>query len=116
MVVTIAGAPVIAYVLASVRLVAWLLVGQGVNLTVVPYALAAGVVIHIAGDMPTVQGCPWGWPWSQKQVGPPWKRFTTNDGTETAIGYGLWVSIGAMLFFHLGLPSLIGQAISTLGS
>lgn len=50
-----------------------------------PYAMALGVVAHILGDLPTTQGCPLGWPWTLKSVGPPF-RFDVNSPTETVIG------------------------------
>lgn len=42
--------------------VAWHLVGSGMDLYVVPWAVAVGCAAHIAGDMLTPQGCPVFWP------------------------------------------------------
>jgi membrane-bound metal-dependent hydrolase YbcI (DUF457 family) len=84
-------------------LIAWALISSGIDLTVVPYALTAGILIHIAGDAPTVQGCPLGWPRSQRNVGPPW-RFTTNSGAERWLGRGFLVVTGGLLLLYLQVP------------
>jgi membrane-bound metal-dependent hydrolase YbcI (DUF457 family) len=42
--------------------VAWRLVGSGMDLSVVPYAVAVGCAAHIAGDILTKRGCPLLWP------------------------------------------------------
>ncbi|MEO3784782.1 metal-dependent hydrolase [Actinocorallia sp. B10E7] len=54
-----------------------------VDLSVLPYAVVVGVVIHIIGDMITLGGCPLGWPWSQTMHGPKW--FRTGDKTEKRV-------------------------------
>lgn len=96
---------------AAPFLVAVGLVTQGVDLSLVPYSLAAGVVIHIAGDAPTIQGCPLGWPWSQKQLGllPKRFRFVTNGPVEVVIGWVLAVAIAALMILHLGVWAPDGQ-------
>ncbi|MEO5874709.1 MAG: metal-dependent hydrolase [Streptosporangiaceae bacterium] len=53
------------------------------DLTVLPYAIVAGVVIHIAGDMITFGGCPLGWPWSQTMRGLKW--FRTGSRIENRL-------------------------------
>jgi membrane-bound metal-dependent hydrolase YbcI (DUF457 family) len=58
----------------------FLLLWLHADLTVLPYAIVAGVVIHIAGDMATYGGCPLGWPWSQTMRGL--KLFRTGSRTE----------------------------------
>lgn len=63
--------------------IAALLLWQHVDLSVVPYAVTAGVVIHIAGDMITLGGCPLGWPWSQTMRGPKW--FRTGSSVENRL-------------------------------
>jgi membrane-bound metal-dependent hydrolase YbcI (DUF457 family) len=56
-----------------------LLVGD-LNLRVVPVAVVLGVIVHIAGDMVTVGGCPLGWPWSLRMRGP--RAFRTDSWLE----------------------------------
>lgn len=51
-----------------------------ISLTVVPWTVLLGTLVHIAGDMCTHGGCPLGWPWSQTYFGP--RLFTTNSWTE----------------------------------
>jgi membrane-bound metal-dependent hydrolase YbcI (DUF457 family) len=47
---------------AGLGWVAWQLVGSGMDLRVVPWAVAVGVAAHIAGDALTEQGVPLAWP------------------------------------------------------
>lgn len=63
--------------------IAFLLVWQHADLSILPYALVLGVVIHIAGDMITRGGCPLGWPWSQTMHGLKW--FLTGSRTEKRV-------------------------------
>lgn len=56
-----------------------LLVGD-LDLRVVPVAVVLGVIVHIAGDMATVGGCPLGWPWSLTMRGP--RAFRTDSWVE----------------------------------
>lgn len=56
-----------------------LLVGD-LDLRVVPPAIVLGVIVHIAGDLVTVGGCPLGWPWSLRMRGP--RAFRTDSWVE----------------------------------
>lgn len=62
-----------------------LVLGGTAHAELTPYAMALGTVAHILGDLPTTQGCPLGFPWVTRSVGPP-VRFGVNSMTETAIG------------------------------
>lgn len=55
----------------------------GLDLTLVPWAVAVGVVVHAAGDAITKGGVPWGWPLTQVNVGPRW--FVTDGQEERRI-------------------------------
>jgi membrane-bound metal-dependent hydrolase YbcI (DUF457 family) len=60
------------------------------DLTVVPYAITLGVLIHICGDQVTVGGCPTGWPKSQTMKGLG--LFKTNSPFENHVVFpALWV-------------------------
>jgi membrane-bound metal-dependent hydrolase YbcI (DUF457 family) len=74
-------------------------VWQHADISVLPYALVLGVVIHIAGDMITRGGCPLGWPWSQTMHGLKW--FLTGSRTEKRIV--------APLLFVLLIAAVIGH-------
>ncbi|MDX6739172.1 metal-dependent hydrolase [Actinocorallia sp. A-T 12471] len=79
-----------------------------VDLTVLPYAIVVGVVIHIFGDMITRGGCPLGWPWSQTMFGPKW--FRTGDRTEKRLVFPALVLILAVSAgVHAG-PYLIDRS------
>ncbi|GAB2864821.1 metal-dependent hydrolase [Actinocorallia aurea] len=81
-----------------------------VDLTVLPYAIVVGVVIHILGDMVTRGGCPLGWPWSQTMFGPKW--FKTGDKTEKRLVFPALVLILAVSTgVHVG-PYVIDRADS----
>lgn len=69
-----------------------------VDLSVLPYAIVVGVVIHICGDMITRGGCPLGWPWSQTMHGPKW--FRTGDRTEKRLVFPL---LAAVLLLSAGV-------------
>jgi membrane-bound metal-dependent hydrolase YbcI (DUF457 family) len=47
---------------AAAGWLAYRVVTSGMDLSVVPWAVAMGAAAHIAGDMLTEQGCPLGWP------------------------------------------------------
>lgn len=80
----------------------------GADLRVVPFAVVLGVLVHIVGDMVTVEGCPLGWPWSRAMRGPGW--FST--GAPVELGPITWVCTGlsiAAAGWHTGiLPAVIG--------
>lgn len=78
----------------------------GVDLTVVPYAVALGVVVHIAGDMITRGGCPLGWPWSQTMRGPQW-ILTGGVVENRAIRPALIVLTAGAIAVQAGLPDLV---------
>lgn len=59
------------------------------DLTLTPWALAVGVVIHCAGDSITKGGVPWAWPLTQANVGP--KLIVTNGWTEQRVLVPLFV-------------------------
>lgn len=81
--------------------VAWRLVGSGMDLSVVPYAVAIGCAAHIAGDMLTPAGCPVFWPMPHRfRVA----SITTNSWVER------WVVTSA-LYMALGFI-----AVRTWGS
>lgn len=63
--------------------VAWLLLFYQVDLSVLPYAVVLGVIVHITGDMVTYGGCPLGWPWSQTMRGVKW--FRTGSRIEKRV-------------------------------
>ncbi|MCD0448893.1 metal-dependent hydrolase [Actinocorallia sp. API 0066] len=80
----------------------------GVDLSVLPYAIVVGVVIHILGDMVTRGGCPLGWPWSQTMFGPKW--FRTGDRTETRVVFpALLLVLAVSTGVHVG-PYVIDRA------
>ena len=54
-----------------------------VDLSVVPPALALGCLVHIAGDVVTLQGCPLWWPMSGENVRLAW--FRTNGTCERRV-------------------------------
>jgi hypothetical protein len=56
-------------------------------LTILPGALAVGMLVHLAGDIVTKQGCPILWPFSKKRVAV--KLFTTGKGFEKVVVTGL---------------------------
>jgi membrane-bound metal-dependent hydrolase YbcI (DUF457 family) len=91
------------------------LVLGGADLTVVPYALAAGVLAHIAGDVPTMMGCPLGWPWSQRNVSTPW-RFLVNSDEEEIVGRFIVAGIAVALFLHVGGVALVIHVWTTLAA
>lgn len=72
-----------------------------VDLSVLPYAIVVGVVIHICGDMITRGGCPLGWPWSQTMHGPKW--FRAGDKTEKRVVFPALIVILCISFgVHVG--------------
>jgi membrane-bound metal-dependent hydrolase YbcI (DUF457 family) len=80
----------------------------GADLQVVPFAVLLGVIVHIAGDMATLGGCPLGWPWSRTMRGPRW--FRTNSPVETGpITWGCVGVFAATAGWNTGvLGALIG--------
>ncbi len=61
------------------------------DLTALPIAWTVGVLVHIAGDRITVQGTPWGFPWSTRSTGLRWIE-TGGDG-EKLIVFVTWLSL-----------------------
>ncbi|GAA3193562.1 metal-dependent hydrolase [Actinocorallia longicatena] len=79
-----------------------------VDLSVMPYAIVIGVVIHIVGDMITLGGCPIGWPWSQTMFGPKW--FKTGSRIERRIVAPILVAVlGLGVVVHV-YPELSDRA------
>lgn len=92
------------------------------DLTLVPWALTLGAVIHCWGDAITKGGVPWAWPLTQANIGLKW--IVTNGPTErrvlvplfvVAIGCGIAVLVNPAVGFLCGLSLawLIAQASST---
>lgn len=80
---------------------------SGVDVSALPWAVALGVVVHLRGDDITVQGCPYGWPWSQRMTGL--KLMKTNGVGERRVGAVLWVAAAGLLAWYAGLyPALLG--------
>ncbi|MGH3589112.1 MAG: metal-dependent hydrolase [Pseudonocardia sp.] len=87
------------------------LVLGGADLRVVPVAVALGVIVHIAGDMVTLGGCPLGWPWSQTMRGP--RLFRTNSGVEHRLVFPACTAVlGGTVAWNSGLIT----ALSTRGA
>jgi membrane-bound metal-dependent hydrolase YbcI (DUF457 family) len=81
------------------------LVFSGVDVTVVPYAIALGVVVHIAGDWVTEGGCPLGWPWSQRMFSA--RLFKTNGPVENRVVFPVLVIVMlALAAFGTGVLDL----------
>lgn len=89
--------------------VAYLLVTSNLDLTVVPWALAAGLLAHLAGDSPTMLGCPLGWPWSQENVSTPW-TFRVNDPIEVKLGWAFGIASAVLAFLQFGGMELVSGA------
>ncbi|MUN41447.1 metal-dependent hydrolase [Actinomadura litoris] len=82
-----------------------LLVGD-TNLRVVPFAVVLGVIVHIAGDMATVGGCPLGWPWSLTARGP--RAFRTNSPIERGpVTWACMVIFAVTVFWNSGIANAI---------
>jgi membrane-bound metal-dependent hydrolase YbcI (DUF457 family) len=92
---------------AGLGWVAWRLVGSGMDLRVVPWAVAVGCAAHIAGDMLTPEGCPLFWPLPQRYhiaeiTTDSWQeKWLVTTALYAALGvivtksYGTW---GPVLF------------------
>lgn len=76
------------------------------DLTVVPYAVVLGIVVHIAGDMITRGGCPLGWPWSQTMRGPQWILTGGSVENRAIVPACVVLGVGAIAT-QLGLVGLI---------
>ncbi|WP_242892535.1 metal-dependent hydrolase [Actinomadura litoris] len=88
---------------------AFLLVGD-LDLRVVPVAVVLGVIVHIAGDMATVGGCPLGWPWSLTARGP--RKFRTNSPIERGpVTWACLVILAVTVLWNSG----IAQAVTRHG-
>jgi membrane-bound metal-dependent hydrolase YbcI (DUF457 family) len=85
--------------------VALALLYYDVDLTVVPYAITMGVLVHIAGDMITEGGCPVGWPWSQTMRGPQ-VMLTGGPGENFVVMPALAAAWGAAMLVTWGLPGM----------
>lgn len=83
-----------------------LLVGD-LDLRVVPPAVVLGVIVHIAGDMVTVGGCPLGWPWSLRMRGP--RKFRTDSWTER--GPVTWVCVAVFVATIAWNSGVVGAAM-----
>lgn len=99
-----------AAALALVGVALWL----QVDLTLAPAALALGVVVHIAGDAITVQGVPWGWPYSQRNIGP--KVIVTNGPEERKFLVPAFViAVGVVEAAQMGWLAGAGAAAALAG-
>jgi membrane-bound metal-dependent hydrolase YbcI (DUF457 family) len=87
--------------LAPVPIAIFLVVYSGVDLQPVPYAVMAGCLIHIAGDMITKQGCPLLWPFSKVRyrvakfrAGGWWERWPITVLIVAGIVWttGVWLT------------------------
>ena len=87
------------------------MVWTGYGLALVPLAAALGTACHIAGDSCTVSGCPWLWPFSDRDFHllPEPLRFTTGKFAEhwivgplllAALGFLLWRDAGTLFAAH----------------
>ena len=87
------------------------MVWTGYGLALVPLAAALGCATHIAGDSCTVSGCPWLWPFSDRDFHllPEPLRFTTGKFAEhwivgplllAALGFLLWRDAGVLFAAH----------------
>ncbi|GIH95278.1 metal-dependent hydrolase [Planobispora siamensis] len=63
--------------------IAWWVLHEGIDVSALPYLIVAGAVVHVAGDMITKGGCPWGWPFSQANRGP--QLIATNGIVERRV-------------------------------
>ena len=83
----------------------------GYGLALVPLAAALGTACHIAGDSCTVSGCPWLYPFSDRDFHllPEPLRFTTGKFAESwivsplllaALGFLLWKDAGVLFAAH----------------
>ena len=88
--------------------VTFLLLWSHTDLSVVPYAVTAGVIIHILGDMITLGGCPLGWPWSQTMRGPRW--FKTGSAVEYRLVAPLLCLVLAGAIAAYAVPALTTHA------
>lgn len=82
-------------------------VGLKFPMHVLPWALGVGMVVHLIGDIITIQGCPLMWPFSNKKTRLAW--FKTNGfGEVVATGVilvGIATSTGAwVLVLQSGIP------------
>lgn len=67
--------------------------GAPVPIYLLPWLVAAGMLIHVAGDVATHGGCPILWPISTRPLSFGW--FETNSRVEVAFRFALWVSVVA---------------------
>jgi membrane-bound metal-dependent hydrolase YbcI (DUF457 family) len=77
---------------------------SGVDLTVLPYTVALGTVVHLAGDWPTHEPLRLGWPFTDRIFGAPrWLRFRVDGWFERKILFrGLWVALALIVSVETG--------------
>lgn len=82
-------------------------VGIRFPLWMLPWALGVGMLVHLIGDIITLQGCPLMWPFSSKKTRLGWFR-TNGFGEAVATGvilFGIATSSGAWVFvLYSGVP------------
>lgn len=90
--------------IAPIPVAYWLAHTDSFDVSFIPYAITLGVLTHIAGDMLTYGGCPLGWPWSQKMMGP--QLFKTNSWVE--LGPITWLCWAALVAASVGQVAALG--------
>lgn len=79
---------------------------------VVPWAVAVGVVVHLLGDMATVQGCPLFWPVHGHRYN--YLALSTDHAVERyVVGPALTVAAAWLVVTMAGGVDVIGPALGT---
>lgn len=80
-------------------------------LSVLPGALAVGMLVHLVGDIITKQGCPVFWPFSSKRLA--FKVFKAGGRFEHSVMVSLVIA-GTVWFTYVWIMGMAGAALSVL--
>lgn len=91
-----------------------LIVVSGVDLTVLPWAVALGTLTHLMGDWPTYEPMRLGWPFTDREFpAPRWFRFRVNGDFERKVLFrGLWV---ALVLAVVAVTGALGWLVEVAG-